>query len=85
MLRRENKRKEGCFMNLYTKGKIIEPYFPTVFEAWGGWGGRGGGLGGGGGEHSQGSQPILSPPHSTQPTRLQLVRKYKYRSTACHY
>jgi hypothetical protein len=35
-------------MNLYTKGKIIEPYFPTVFEAWGG-GGGGGGLGAGGG------------------------------------
>jgi hypothetical protein len=49
-------------MNLYTKGKIIEPYFPTVFEAWGGWGGRGGGLGGGGGSIPKGPNPSCPPP-----------------------
>jgi hypothetical protein len=65
MLRRENKGKEGCFMNLYTKGKIIEPYFPTVFEAWGGWGGEGRGAWGrgGGGSIPKGPNPSC-PPHT---------------------
>ena len=50
-------------MNLYTKGKIIEPYFPTVFEAWGGWGG-----GEGRGPWGRGGAFPRVPTHLVPPT-----------------